>query len=171
VVDAIGHKVPVAMAGGVGDGRGLAAALMLGAQGVVLGTRFYASQEAAGHPNAKARLVAASCEDTLRSIVFDVSRENIWPAPYTSRCLLNDHARKWAGREMELVRRIAEERDAFVGARTRGDFDIAPVIAGEVVGLIHDLPSAKDIVERIMAEAGSLMSDTARVGATRTTAA
>jgi nitronate monooxygenase len=171
VVDAIGHKVPVAMAGGVGDGRGLAAALMLGAQGVVLGTRFYASQEAAGHPNAKARLVAASCEDTLRSSVFDVSRENIWPAPYTGRCLLNDHARKWAGREMELLRHISEEREAFVDARTRGDFDIAPVIAGEVVGLIHDVPSAKDIVERIMAEAGALISGTAGVGGSRTTAA
>jgi len=157
VVDAVGHKVPVVMAGGVGDGRGLAAALMLGAQGVVLGTRFYASEEAAGDPNAKARIVAASGEDTLRSVIFDVSRENLWPAPYTGRCLINDHARRWMGREMELMRCMSEERDAFVTAKQRGDFDIAPVIAGEVVGLIHDVAPAKEIVERMMAEAERLV--------------
>jgi nitronate monooxygenase len=157
VVDAVSHKVPVAMAGGVGDGRGLAAALMLGAQGVVLGTRFYASDEAAGDPNAKARIVAASGEDTSRSIVFDVSRENLWPAPYTGRCLINDHARRWAGREMELMRRMGEERDPFATAKQRGDFDIAPVIAGEVVGLIHDVAPAKEIVERMMAQAERLV--------------
>ena len=165
VVDAIGHKVPVAMSGGVGDGRGLAAALMLGAQGVVLGTRLYASEEAAGHPNAKARIVAASGEQTLRSIVFDVSRENLWPAPYTGRCLINDHVRKWAGREMELMREISKERDPFVAAKQRGDFDIAPVIAGEVVGLIHDVPTAKEIVERMMVEAERLVGGGAPVEA------
>jgi nitronate monooxygenase len=157
VVDAVGHKVPVVMAGGVGDGRGLAAALVLGAQGVVLGTRLYASEEAAGDPNAKARIVAASGEDTLRSVIFDVSRDNLWPAPYTGRCLINDHARKWAGREMELMRCMSKERDAFVTAKERGDFDIAPVIAGEVVGLIHDVAPAKAIVERMMAEAERLV--------------
>jgi nitronate monooxygenase len=158
VVDAVGHQVPVAMAGGVADGRGLAAALMLGAQGVVLGTRFYASQEAAGHTNAKARLVAAAGEDTLRSIVFDVSRQKVWPLPYTGRCLINDHARKWAGREMELMRRTDEERDTYIAARERGDFDVAAVIAGEVVGLIHDIPSAKEVVQRVMVQADALVT-------------
>jgi nitronate monooxygenase len=158
VVDAVGHKVPVAAAGGIGDGRGLAAALMLGAQGVVLGTRFYACQEAAGHPDAKARIVAASGEDTLRSIVFDVSRRNVWPAPYTGRLLMNEHARKWAGREIELMRCIDREGDAYAAARSRGDFDIAGVIAGEVVGLIHDVPTAKEIVQRVVNEADNLLA-------------
>jgi nitronate monooxygenase len=111
VVDAVGHKVPVVLAGGVADGRGLAAAIMLGAQGVALGTRFYACQESAGHEKAKARIVAASGDDTLRSIIFDISRHNVWPAPYAGRCLANDHSRKWVGREIELMRHLHEEAD------------------------------------------------------------
>jgi nitronate monooxygenase len=158
VVDAVGERVPVVMAGGVADGRGLAAALMLGAQGVVLGTRFYATQEAAGHPDAKARIVAASGDETLRSIVFDVSRQNVWPAPYTGRCLINNHTRRWAGREIELMRRMGEERDSYLTARERGDFDIAAVIAGEAAGLIRDIPAAKDIIDRMIAQADALVS-------------
>jgi nitronate monooxygenase len=157
VVDAVGDKVPVVMAGGIGDGRGLAAALMLGAQGVVLGTRLYASQEAAGSAEAKARIVAASGDASLRSIIFDISRRNVWPAPYTGRCLANEHTRRWAGREVELLRNIDEESPRYLEARTRGNFDIAAVIAGEVSGLIHDVPAAGDIIRRTMAEAEALL--------------
>ena len=158
VVDAVGDKVPVVMAGGVGDGRGLAAALIVGAQGVVLGTRLYASQEAAGHADAKARIVAASGEDTMRSVIFDISRRNVWPAPFTGRCLKNDHTSKWEGREVELMRNIGDEGPRFQAARERGDFTVAPVIAGEVVGLIHDVPTADEIVRRIVAEAEQRLS-------------
>jgi nitronate monooxygenase len=158
VVDAVGRKVPVAMAGGVADGRGLAAALMLGAKGIVLGTRFYASREAAGHPDAKARIVNASGDDTLRSIVFDVSRQNVWPAPYTGRCLLNDHARRWAGRELELMRQSHEETGRYLAAREAGDFDVAAVIAGESAGLVHDTPEAGVIVQRMIDEASALLT-------------
>ena len=158
VVDAVGHKVPVALAGGVGDGRGLAAALMLGAKGVVMGTRFYASQEAAGHPNAKARIVGASGEDTLRSLVFDISRNNIWPAPYSGRCLKNAHLLQWFGREVDLMRQIDEVGLRYRTARSDGDFNIAPVIAGEVVGLIDDVPTASEIVRRMIAQADTVLS-------------
>src|SRR5262249_37148935 len=129
VVDAIGDEVPVLLAGAAADGRGLAAAIMLGAQGIVMGTRFYASVEAAGHEAAKQRIVAASGDQTLRSIVFDISRNNVWPHPFTGRCLANRHSQRWLGRELELMRRedvIAE----FAGARQTGNFDIAPVMAG-----------------------------------------
>lgn len=157
VVDAIGDKAPVVMTGGVGDGRGLAAALMLGAQGVALGTRLYASEEAEGHPAAKARIVAASESDSQRSVVFDVLRRNVWPAPYTGRCLKNDQTSRWAGRELELMRHINKEGERYVAAQKRGDFDLAAVIAGEAAGLIHDVPKAGDIVERMVAEAGRLL--------------
>jgi nitronate monooxygenase len=157
VVDAVGHKVPVVAAGGIGDGRGLAAVLMLGAQGAALGTRFYASQEAAGHPDAKARIVKAVGETTVRSTIFDILRQNVWPGPYTGRCLENDYTRKWAGRELELMRRVDEEADRYLAAKEQGDFDVAAVIAGEVVGLIRDLPPAADIVRRIVAEADELI--------------
>jgi nitronate monooxygenase len=157
VVDAVGHKVPVALAGGVADGRGLAAAIMLGAEGIVLGTRFYATQEAAGHPNAKARIVEASAEDTVRSVVFDIARRNVWPAPYTGRCVRNSYTDRWAGRELELMRHGNEEDDRFLTAQKSGNFDIAPVIAGEAVGLIHDIPPAGVIVERIASEASRIL--------------
>ncbi len=162
VVDAVGERVPVALAGGIADGRGLAAALMLGAQGVVMGTRFYASTEAAGRDTAKARIVAADGTDTVRSIVFDVSRQNVWPHPYTGRCLRNAHTDAWLGREPELMRR-ADVLAQFAEARTRGDFDVAPVIAGDAVGLVHDIVAAGDIVRRTAADAERLLSRAPRL--------
>jgi len=162
VVDAVGDKVPVLLAGGVADGRGLAAALMLGAQGVVMGTRFYASQEAAGSPLAKQRIVQASGANTLRSIVFDISRRNIWPIPYTGRCLTNTHTDRWFGRELELLRR-ADVLDAFAHARRTGDYDMAPVIAGEAAALIRDVPTAAEIVHRTVAEAERLLQSAPRL--------
>lgn len=158
VVDAVGHNVPVVLAGGAADGRGLAAALMLGAQGVTLGTRFYACEEAAGHPIAKTRIVAASGDDTVRSNIFDISRRKAWPAPYTGRCLANEHTRKWMSRETELARQIREESQCYLTAKERGDFGIAAVIAGESAGLIRDVPTAAEIVGRIVRQANGLLT-------------
>jgi nitronate monooxygenase len=156
VVDAC-PDVPVVAAGGIADGRGMAAAMMLGAEGVLMGTRFYASQEADGHPEAKRRIVAAEGGQTVRSIVFDLSRRNRWPDPYTGRVLLNRHAERWLGREAELDARADEVAREYAEARERGDFDIAAVIAGEACGLIHDIPAAGDIVQRIVEEANRLL--------------
>jgi nitronate monooxygenase len=122
-----------AAAGGVGDGRGLAAALMLGADGVLVGTRFYASQEAAGLPAAKSRMVTATGDRTIRGILFDIVRRNVWPAPYSGRVLQNDFAEKWRGREAELLQHQDQEAARYAAARAAGDFDTAAVIAGEVV--------------------------------------
>jgi len=158
VVDAVGGRIPVVAAGGIADGRGLAAALMLGAAGVLMGTRFYASQEAAGAPAAKERIREATGDDTLRSIVFDISRRNVWPAPFTGRCLRNAHADRWLGREIELMRHLDEESAKYVTAREAGDYDIAAVIAGEAAGLIHDVPSAHDVIERVVQEAVALLA-------------
>jgi nitronate monooxygenase len=135
---------------------------MLGAQGIVMGTRFYASKEAAGRDSAKQRIVAANGDETLRSIVFDISRKSVWPHPYTGRCLANGHTDRWLGREQELMRRADVLAD-FARARESGDFNIAPVIAGEAVGLIHDIPSAKDIVLRTVAEAEVLLAGAQRL--------
>jgi nitronate monooxygenase len=156
VVDAC-PDVPVAAAGGVADGRGMAAAMMLGAEGVLMGTRFYASQEAEAHPEAKRRIVAAEGGQTVRSIVFDISRRNRWPDPYTGRVLRNRHAERWLGRETELEARADEVSREYAEARERGDFDVAAVIAGEACGLIHDIPAAADIVRRVIAEAERLL--------------
>jgi nitronate monooxygenase len=158
IVDAVGDRAIVVAAGGVGDGRGLAAALMLGAQGVVVGTRFFASTEAAGHVKAKERIVAASGDETLRGLVFDISRRNIWPAPFTGRCLVNDHSRRWVGRELDLARHAHEESERYLAARSAGNFDVAAVIAGEIVDLIDAVRPAGEIVQSLVDEAESLLS-------------
>jgi len=153
IVDAVGESIPVVAAGGIADGRGLAAALMLGAGGVLLGTRFYASTEAAGHPDAKRRIVAANETQSIRSILFDIARQNVWPAPFNGRCLVNAHTERWKGRESELMQRAHEVGADYLRAREAGNFDIAAVIAGESAGLIHDIRPAADIVESVVAQA------------------
>jgi nitronate monooxygenase len=146
-------ETPVVAAGGIADGRGLAAPLALGAEGALMGTRFYASEEADAHPEAKRRVVAAKGGDTVRSVVFDISRRNLWPEPYTGRVLRNRHAERWLGWEAELMANAEEVARDYAEARERGDFDIAAVIAGEACGLIRDIPPAAEIVARVVAEA------------------
>jgi nitronate monooxygenase len=156
VVDAC-PDIPVVAAGGIADGRGLAAAMMLGAEGALIGTRFYASQEADGQPEAKRRIVAAEGGQSVRSVVFDLARKTSWPEPYTGRVLRNQHTERWLGREAELAANAEDVARDYAAARERGDFDVAGVIAGDACGLIHDIPRAAEIVERVMAEAERLL--------------
>jgi nitronate monooxygenase len=158
IVDLAAGRVPVAAAGGIGDGRGLAAMMMLGASGVLLGTRFYATVECDGPEEAKKRICAASSGNSVRGIIFDLSRNNVWPAPFTGRCLINDHARRWMGREVELMQNVQAVAAEYAAARAAGNFDIAAVIAGEAVGLIHDIPPAGEIVDRIVTEADQILN-------------
>ena len=158
IVDTVKERALVVAAGGIADGRGLAAALMLGASGVLMGTRFYATVEAAGADAAKERICNATGDATLRSIVFDISRRNVWPAPFTGRCLRNDHLDEWYGRELELLRHSDAESMKYAAAREEGNFDIAAVIAGESVGLVHEVLSARDVIERTVGEAVALLN-------------
>jgi len=161
IADAVGGAIPLVAAGGIADGRGLAAALMLGATGVLMGTRFYATQEAAGENSAKSRICAANGDDTLRSIVFDISRRNVWPGPFTGRCLRNEHLDRWYGREVELMQRIDEEATRYMSARSEGNFDIAAVIAGESAGLVRDVAPARDVIERVVRDASAVLKNMA----------
>ena len=158
IVDLAAGRVPVAAAGGIGDGRGLAAMMMLGASGVLLGTRFYASQEADGADEAKRIICAARSGSSVRGIIFDLSRNNVWPSPFTGRCLINDHARRWMGREVELLQNVGTVAAEYAAAKAADNFDIAAVIAGEAVGLIHDIPPAAEIVDRIVTEADQILA-------------
>jgi nitronate monooxygenase len=157
VIDLAAGRVPVIAAGGLADGRGLAAMLMLGASGVLMGTRFYASIEADGADEAKRRIVAAGAGDTLRGVVPDWSRNLLWPAPFTGRTLINDHIERWTGREVELLQNSDAVSAEYFAARAAGNFDIAAVFAGEAAGLIHDIPPAAEIVDRIAGEAEQLL--------------
>jgi len=157
IIDLAAGRVPVVAAGGIADGRGLAAMMVLGASGVLLGTRFYASVECDGADEAKKRICAASSGETVRSIIFDVSRRLWWPAPFTGRALINDHARRWMGREVELVQNLDAVAAEYAAARDAGNFDIAGVFAGDGVGLIHDIPPAAEIVDRIVTEADQIL--------------
>lgn len=172
VVDLAAGRVPVVAAGGIADGRGLAAMLMFGAAGVLLGTRFYASLECDAPEAAKQRICAAKSGETARSVVFDLSRQIFWPAPFTLRALVNDHARRWMGHEVELLQNASAISAEYAAARAAGNFDVAGVFAGEAVGLIHDIPDAADIVERIATEAEQIMSGRRNsVGVSRAVAA
>lgn len=164
VVDVAG-SVPVAAAGGISDGRGLAAALMLGADGALVGTRFYATVEAGGSQSAKEIIRDASGDATVRSILFDIARRNVWPGGYTGRVLQNEFSERWRGRETALLQDAAAI-DSYAAARANGDFRTAAVIAGEGVDLVNDIPPAAEVVRRMTtdAEAHLAGSNRYRVG-------
>jgi nitronate monooxygenase len=126
---------------------------MLGAQGALMGTRFYATTEALGHQRAKELIVAARGSDTRRTRVFDVVREHAWPEPYTGRAIRNPFMERWDGREEDLTAALNEEIPVFQAAVREGDFDTAMVWAGEAVDLISDVTPAAELVRRIGAEA------------------
>lgn len=162
VVDIAGG-VPVVAAGGLSDGRGLAAALMLGAAGILVGTRFWASPEALGSDKVKKLLTQARSDDTLRTRVFDIVRELPWPDGYTGRALVNDFSRKWHGNEGGLEKNLSRETEAYWTAARAGDINTSVIFAGEGLDLIHDIKPAGDIVRAIVTEAEGLLKSQAGI--------
>jgi nitronate monooxygenase len=158
VVDAVA-PLPVVAAGGIADGRGLAAALMLGASGVMMGTRFYCSAESLAPAAAKARAVAGSGDHTIRTSVFDVLREYDWPAAYNLRTLANTMTARFGTRLDELHADAAAQAAKFNAAVANGDYDIAAVIAGEALDLVGDVPGAAEIVRQIIREATACLAN------------
>jgi nitronate monooxygenase len=155
VVDAV-HPVPVVAAGGIADGRGLAAALMLGAAGVACGTAFYAADEALAHPAAKARLVATSATrpSAARSPTWRAGSSGRAPgrsAPSTTT------SRGAGGNEPGALRADPAEIDRYAQARDAGDFETAAVIAGEAADLVRQVEPAANILNRMVGEAEALL--------------
>jgi len=151
-------------AGGIADGRCLAAALMLGADGVLVGTRLWASKEALvkePHHNA---ILESNGDGTLRTRVADIARQIPWPRGFTARIRRNAFTDRWHGREGELEANIAIEGPRYRKAFAEGDPDHTAVWFGEAAGLIHAIEPAAVIVERMVAEAAFHL--TRRGGAT-----
>ncbi len=152
IVDAVG-AIPVLAAGGIADGRGLAAALMLGAAGALIGTRFWATPEALGSQNAKDLLLRAKGDDTVRTRVFDMVRELDWPEEYSGRAIANTFTARWHGNEAELARSVTEEKSAYWEAARAGDVSKAVVFAGEGLDLTNVIKPAAEIVYEVAADA------------------
>jgi nitronate monooxygenase len=159
VADYIAKHAPdvlLCAAGGIIDGRAMAAALMLGADGVVVGSRLLASAEALAHDNAKAAIVAADGDATLRTGVVDIVRGKDWAARYTGRVLRNNFTDKWHGNEGAL-RADETEATRWAEALAAGNTDFANTFVGEGAGLIHNIQPAADIVAEMVAQATQLL--------------
>jgi nitronate monooxygenase len=157
IVDAVG-PVPVVAAGGIADGRGLAAAKMLGASGVLCGTAFYAAVESLAHVHAKQRLVAASGDDTIKSPVFDIVRGRDWPqGPWQLRTLRNQFSAQWADAVPALRNAIVQEMGNYQVAQLAGDFDTAAIIAGEASDMVRSIEPAAKIVQSMVDQCKDLL--------------
>lgn len=156
-VDSVG--IPVIASGGFGDGRGLVAALALGAEAVNMGTRFMATKEAPGHTRVKELLITASERDT---VLLLRSFRN------TMRAFRNPTAEK----VLELEKQGADihQLEALISGRVglalleSGDVDSGLLSVGQVVGLVRDIPTVKELIDRIMKEAEETASSIASAG-------
>jgi NAD(P)H-dependent flavin oxidoreductase YrpB (nitropropane dioxygenase family) len=156
VVDAVG-SVPVLTAGGFADGRGLVAALALGAQGILLGTRFLATVESPLHPNFKQAIVDSDGHDTELTEIPDIAAGQVWPGAMI-RARRNRFIERWAGREWALRQSRAEAAAKLRAARDEGNIDEGSLSFGQDAGLIHDIAPAGDIVTRIAQEAEEILT-------------
>ncbi|CUJ87772.1 Nitronate monooxygenase [Ruegeria denitrificans] len=150
-------------AGGISDGRGLAAALMLGADGAVIGTRFWASHEALVHPRILDRALDATGDDTVRTVVVDVVRGFNWPRRYNGRVLRNPFIQKWHGAEDALKLEAGIEAAKWAAAQEAGNLDVATAFAGEGIGLISSAAPAGDILAKLMADVQRCLAEAASV--------
>lgn len=140
-------------AGGIADGRGLAAALMLGADGVLVGTRLWASCEALVQEAHHRAILATAGDGTLRTRIPDIARDLPWPAGFTARIRRNAFTRRWHGREEALKAALAVEGPRYRQAFEAGDAEETAVWFGEAAGLVHAIEPAAAILERMAAEA------------------
>src|SRR5512144_1233880 len=157
VVSAVA-PVPVLAAGGVADGRGLAAALALGADGVLLGTRFLASDEAPIAKGFKQAILESDGHDTLVTDIPDVAHGQVWPGAYV-RVRRNRFIEEWIGRENELRRHRVEVSARLREAAKAGDPDRGAVMIGQTAGLIDRVEPAADLVREISRDAEAILRE------------
>jgi NAD(P)H-dependent flavin oxidoreductase YrpB (nitropropane dioxygenase family) len=154
VVDVVGG-VPVLAAGGIADGRGLAAVLMLGAQGALIGTRFLATPEARGRGHSKDVILNALGSQTAASSFYDEVMGKAWPGAIV-RTITHPLIEQWANRQEEWADAANQLRPSLEAAVGAGDL----VLAGESAGLVHDIVPAGELVGRIVHQAKELLART-----------
>src|SRR5580698_5502604 len=157
VIADLAAPVPVLAAGGIADGRGVAAALALGAAGALIGTRFQVTAEALVDPSVTKAIIDGSGESTERSTVLDIARGAPWPSRYPARTLHHPYIDQWRGREEELA---ADDRakQAYRQAIADGVLPPDPVWASEAIDLITDLRAAAELVGALGAEAEATLA-------------
>lgn len=161
VVDAV-HPLPVLAAGGIADGRGLAAALVLGADGANIGTRFLASVEAPVADGWKQAILNARSEDAVKvdfwnAVVPVPGRGGYGTVP---RAVRTPFVERWAGRQAEVEDHIDEVRDELLASLPAGRFHEYVPFAGESAGLIHEILPAGEIIARLLTEAEAALART-----------
>jgi nitronate monooxygenase len=150
-------------AGGIADGRGLAAALMLGADGALMGSRLWASAEALVNPVFQRIAISADGDSTIRTTVVDIARKLEWPKPFTARVIKTRFVEDWHGREADLTKPEVVDREMhrYATAMQKGDPDNTAVWVGEATGLIRDVRPAGDLIREIVRDAERLLGDKA----------
>ena len=148
--------VPVLAAGGLADGAGLASALALGAAGILMGTRFLASDECEAAALAKETVVASDGHDTMLTTVLDTLQGRDWPGAW-SRATRTPFVEEWLGREPELRRRRDDVRERLRHAREQGDREYFAMWLGQSAGLVDSVLPAAEIVSTVVAEAEEIL--------------
>lgn len=161
LIAATASDVLLVAAGGIADGRGLAAALMLGADGVMMGSRFWASEEALVQDSLKAAALAADGDATMRTSALDRLRGLKWPQEFSARVLRNSSIAKWHGEAGTAWQPPEGAAEAYFAALEEGDPEIAGIFVGEATGLVRDIAPAGELLRRTVAQAEGLLSKTA----------
>jgi nitronate monooxygenase len=156
IVDVVG-EIPVVAAGGIADGRGLAAVLMLGAEGAWLGSRFVASEEAMMAEWKKQRVIQAGTDDTILTKVYDLISDAPFPKDVGDRLLRNSLTATWHGRDQEVIAHREELQAHWHTAEQAEDPAISRVQIGNATGLIASIEPAGQIVHRIVEEAEAIL--------------
>jgi nitronate monooxygenase len=145
-------------AGGVADGRTLAAALVLGADGALVGSRLWATRESLAAPAAKQHALGLGGDDTIRTPIFDALAGKAWPETFGyTRASRNALHRQWEGRYEDLRAAPAPARAEHDAGAKAGDYSRAFIAVGEAVGLIEDVPPAGELLARMAGEAKRLL--------------
>jgi len=158
VVDAC-PGIPVIAAGGIVDGRGMAAALALGASGVWIGSRFVASKEWAGAEWSKEALMSAGTDDTVITRSYDLAMDAPFPSDIGHRVLSNSFTDRWHENYQELLDNKEDIKTDLALATQNADLNIAPVSAGSGSGPIKSIEKVSDIMQTLMSDTEAILAN------------